>query len=137
MKLPTMKHAFLFMICGASFAAFAQAHAQYMPPTVPTTKILALGHVVKGIDRSAMMPVMKDEVPATLKLYLDGTLDQFFYRNDGGGVVFLLNVKTVEEARTILEKLPLGQHHMMEFDLIPVGPLAPFYSLLQKPAPAQ
>jgi hypothetical protein len=106
-------------------------------PSVPTTKILAMGHLTKGTVRSMVMPVMKDEVPATLKLYLDGTIDQFFYRTDGGGVVFLLNVKTVEEARAILEKLPLGQHHMMEFDLIPLGPLAPLYSLMPKPAPAQ
>jgi hypothetical protein len=118
-------------------SGIATAQAPYGPPTVPTTKILAMGHLTKGTDRSMIAPVMKEEVPATMKLYLDGTLDQFFFRNDGGGVVFLLNVKTVEEAHAILEKLPLGQHKMMEFDLIPLGPLSPFYSLLPKPEPAK
>jgi uncharacterized glyoxalase superfamily protein PhnB len=125
------------LVCYAACFGAVQAQAPFMPPAVPTTKILALGHMVKGADRAAIMPVMNDEVPATLKLYLDGTIDQFFFRNDGGGVVFLLNVKTVDEARAIVEKLPLGQHHLMEFDLIPVGPLAPLYRLPQPPTAAQ
>ncbi len=57
----------------------AATQAPYSPPAVPTTKILAMGHLTKGTDRSMIAPVMKEEVPATMKLYLDGTLDQFFF----------------------------------------------------------
>jgi hypothetical protein len=32
-------------------------------------------------------------------------------------------------ARDMLEKLPLGQAHLMSFDLIPLGPLDPLRQL--------
>jgi hypothetical protein len=111
-------------------AGFVSAQTPYQPPTVPTTHILAMGHLTVGTSRADIAPVMKDEVPATLRLYLDGKIDQWYYRNDGEGVVFVMNCTTVEEAHAILEKLPLGQHKMMEFDLIPLGPLAPLGRLL-------
>jgi len=120
----------------ASATIFATAQAAYTPPTVPTTRILAMGHLTPGTSRADIVPIMKEEVPATLRLYLDGKIDQWYFRNDGNGVVFLMNCSSVEEAHAILEKLPLGQHKMMEFDLIPLGPLAPLASLLQNhPAP--
>jgi len=100
-------------------------------PTLATTRILAMGHLTPGNTRATVAPVLKDEVPATLRIYLDGKIDQWYFRKDGDGVVFIMNCTTVEEARTILEKLPLGQHKMMEFDLIPLGPLAPLQMLLQ------
>ena len=40
-------------------------------------------------------------------------------------MVFLMNVSSVEEAHALLEKLPLGQAKLMEFGLIPLGPLSP------------
>ena len=55
-----------------------------------------------------------------------------YVRQDGKGVVFLLNVTFVEEAHSLLEKLPLGQAGLMEFDLMPLGPLNPLRLLLSK-----
>jgi hypothetical protein len=87
---------------------------------------------------------MPSEVRDTVKLYLGGKIDQWYVRQDKSGVVFLMNVTTVEEARALLEKLPLGQAKMMEFDLIPLGPLSPLTVLLNQqagstsvPAPAK
>ena len=73
---------------------------------------------------------MPKEVPATLRLILAGQIEQFWMRLDWGGVFFLMNVPTVEEAHALLEALPLGQAKLIEFDLIPVGPLAPLALLL-------
>lgn len=70
------------------------------------------------------------EVRDTLRLYLAGKLDQWFVRRDQNGVVFLLNVTTVAEAQALLDKLPLGEAKLMEFDLIPLGPLTPLGLLL-------
>ncbi len=112
----------------ASAQAVAPASAM---PTVPTTRILALGHLTAGTTRAAIMPVMKQEVPDTVRLYLAGKIDQWYTRKDMNGVVFILNCSTVEEAHALLEKLPLGQAKLMEFDLIPLGPLSPLNLLLQ------
>ncbi|MGI4755971.1 MAG: hypothetical protein ACRYGF_03890 [Janthinobacterium lividum] len=98
--------------------------------SVPTTKILAIGSLTgKGTpaDATSLMP---REVPATVRLYLAGKIDSWYVRKDTRGVVFLMNVSTVEEAHALLEALPLGVAGLMKFDLIPIGPLSPLNYLL-------
>jgi hypothetical protein len=69
-----------------------------------------------------------------VKLYLGGKIDQWYVRQDKPGVVFLLNVTTVAEAHALLESLPLGVQKLMEFDLVPLGPLTPLSLLVNPPA---
>ena len=102
--------------------------------SVPTTKVLAIGHIVtaQAGNRQSIMP---SEVRETVKLYLAGKIDSWYVRKDQPGVVFLMNVATVKEAHELLEALPLGKAGIMEFDLIPIGPLSPLNYLLAEPAP--
>ena len=93
-------------------------------------KILAIGRFPVPPTPEQRQAIMPKEVPATLRLILTGQIEQFWMRLDRGGVFFLMNVPTVEEAHTLLEALPLGQAELMKFDLIPVGPLAPLALLL-------
>ena len=53
--------------------------------------------------------ILPKEVPDTLRLYLDGKIDQFWFReNKPGGVVFLMNSTSIEEARSIIEGFDLS-----------------------------
>jgi hypothetical protein len=108
----------------------AQAPPITMP--VPTTKVLAIGHLTGDgpPDPQAIRSIMPTEVRATVQLYLDGKLDQWFVRQDGHGVVFLLNASSVDEAQAMLSKLPLVQAHRLAFDLMPLGPLSPLRYLM-------
>ena len=91
-------------------------------PSVPVTKILALGSLAAPLTAEQRKTIMPHEVPETVQLYLGGKIDQWYVRQDGKGVVFLLNVTSVEEAHAMLEALPLGKAHLMTFELIPLGP---------------
>lgn len=102
-------------------------------PAVPTTKILAIGRLAAVPTAEQMKLLGQREVPATVRLYLAGKIDQWYTLKNGAGVVFVMNVTTVEEAHGLLEALPLGQAHLMTFELIPIGPLAPLGLLLQSP----
>jgi hypothetical protein len=51
------------------------------------------------------MTIPKD-VPSTLKLYLDGKIEQFFYRQDKSGVIFVMNVDSVEQVEATVDALP-------------------------------
>ena len=95
-----------------------------LPPT-PTTRILAIGHLTAKANPASMRPVMADEVRETVRLYLRGKIAEWYVRKDGPGVVFLLDLADPAEAHALLEHLPLGQAGLMEFDLIPLGPLSP------------
>ncbi len=123
-----LRHVLLALTFALAGVASAASTAQV--PAGPTTRVLAISHYTPGADIAAVLPVLKEEVPATLRLYLAGKIDQWYYRTDQKGVVFILNCATVEEARALLEKLPLGQHHFMEFDYIALGPLTPLGKLL-------
>jgi hypothetical protein len=69
-------------------------------------------------------------VPATLRLYLAGKIDQWWIRQTQTGPVFLLNVTSLEEARALMEKLPLDQGGLMKHEFIELGPLTPLHLLL-------
>ena len=98
-----------------------------------STKVLAIG-TVKPLSPAQKQEFMPSEVPATLQLYLDGKMEQFWFREDGKGVVFLM-ATTVAEADALLKSLPLSQANLMTFDLIPVGPLSPFRILIGSKTP--
>jgi hypothetical protein len=71
------------------------------------------------------------EIRATVPLYLDGKIQQWFTRGDGRGVIFILNCKDVAEARALIESLPLSKENLMDEQFIPVGPLLPLGILLR------
>jgi hypothetical protein len=60
---------------------------------------------------------------------LAGKIDQWYSLQGRMGVAFILNVTDTAAAREMLEKLPLGQAHLMSFELIPLGPLNPLRQL--------
>lgn len=101
--------------------------------TVPTTKILAIGGFPGAVDEDHARAILPHEVSDTLRLYLQGKIDQLYTRKDVPGVVLLMNVDTVEAAQALLETLPLGRAGLMSFELIPIGPLMPMQFLLLPP----
>jgi hypothetical protein len=110
------------------------ANAKEMPksnfPVVPTTRVLAIGQFTKPPTPEQIKEFFPKEVPATLRLYLAGKIDQWWIRQTQTGPVFLLNVTSVEEARTLMESLPLGRAGLMKHEFIELGPLAPLHLLL-------
>ena len=104
-------------------------YAQPMTTSTPTTKILAIGTINPGVDPAKVFAILPNEVRDTVDLYLNGKIDQWYSQQERRGVVFVLNVTDPAAARDMLEKLPLGQAHLMSFELIPIGPLNPLRQL--------
>ena len=94
-----------------------------------TTEVLVILTPKQGVTPQQIMAVIPEEIRATVKLYLDGKIQQWYSRGDGKGVIFLLDVKTEEEARALMETLPLAQEQLMDHEYIPVGPLMPLRAL--------
>lgn len=104
-------------------------YAQSANPPTPTTKILAIGTLNAGVDPAAARAILPKEVRETVSLYLDGKIDQWYSLQGRPGVAFILNVTDPAAAHEMLEKLPLGQAHLMSFELIPLAPLNPLRQL--------
>ena len=95
-----------------------------------TTEVLVIQTPKQGVTAQQIMAVIPSEIRATVKLYLDGKIRQWYSRGDGKGVVFLVDAKTEDEARAIMETLPLAKEQLMDHEYIPVGPLMPLRALI-------
>ncbi|SDR30016.1 hypothetical protein SAMN05443245_4393 [Paraburkholderia fungorum] len=95
-------------------------------------KVMAIG-TLKPLSPEQQQTYMPSEVPATLQLYLEGKMEQFWLQDQKKGVIFLMNVNSVDEADQLLKNLPLGRANLLTFDLLPIGPLLPL-GLLMKAA---
>ena len=116
----------------------SQAGAQTQPASrsgVPaiaipkTTEVIVIETPKQGVTPQQIMAVMPEEIKATVKLYLDGKIRQWYSRSDGRGVVFVVDAKSEDEARTIVETLPLSKEHLIDHQYVPVGPLMPLRAL--------
>src|SRR5215475_111881 len=105
------------------------------PPAPPkTTDVLVLMTLKSGVPREELAKVLPSEVRATVRLYLDGKLRQWFQRSDGKGVVFILPAITVADAEAVMDALPLAQAHLVDHEYVALSPLGPLGTLLG-PAP--
>jgi hypothetical protein len=93
---------------------------------------MAIGtHTAKGTP-DAVKQLLRSEIRGTVQLYLADKLDQWFVKQDQTGVIFIFNVTDPDQARALLGQLPLGRAGLMDFQLIPLGPLSPLRLLLAK-----
>ena len=107
------------------------ARGQSTPPQQKITAVLTILSPKSGVTPEQVMKIMPAEIRATVPLYLEGKIQQWFTRGDGKGVIFLLNCKDVQEARVLMESLPLTKENLMDEQFIPVGPLLPLGILLR------
>ena len=106
-----------------------QSHAQTQTSTPTAIGVFALLKRKPGVTREQIMAIMPAEIRATVQLYLDGKIREWYSRDDGRGVVFLLNARDVAEAESIMESLPLAKENLLDHEYIPVGPLLPLRQL--------
>ena len=128
-----MKQLLLFLIAALPVAsAQSPSEGPRMPNVaIPkTTEVLVIQTAKQGVTPQQVMTVMPAEIRETVKLYLDGKIRQWYSRGDGRGVVFLVDAKTEEEARAVMETLPLAKEQLMDHMYIPVGPLMPLRALM-------
>ena len=116
----------------AASVAQSQSGAASGVPSVAvpkTTEVLVIETPKKGVTPQQIMAVIPAEIRATVKLYLDGKIRQWYSRGDGKGVIFLVDAKTEDEARAIMETLPLAKEQLLDHEYIPVGPMMPLKAL--------
>ena len=116
------------------FPVVSVAQSQAPPPSgVPlpkTTEVMVIVTAKQGIVPQQIKNVMQDEIRATVKLYLDGKIRQWYSRGDGRGVVLLIDAKTIDEAHALIDAMPLSKENLVDDEYVPVGPLMPLAILI-------
>ena len=100
------------------------------PAPPKTTDVLVMMTPKAGVPREELATVLPSEVRATVRLYLDGKIRQWFQRSDGKGVVFILPATTVADAKVVMDSLPLAQANLVNDEYMPLSPLGPLSALL-------
>jgi hypothetical protein len=124
---------FLLAMLPAASVAQSQAGAASGLPSIAipkTTEVIVIQTPKQGVTFQQVMAVIPEEIRATVKLYLDGKIRQWYSRGDGKGVIFVVDAKTEDEARALMETLPLAKEQLMDHQYIPVGPLMPLRALI-------
>ena len=130
-----MKFTILFLMAMLPVASVAQSQSG-TPSGLPsiavpkTTAVLVIETPKKGVTPQQIIDVIPSEIRATVNLYLDGKIREWYSRGNGKGVVFLVDATTEDEARAIMETLPLARQQLMDHEYIPVGPLMPMRALI-------
>ncbi|HEU0173354.1 MAG TPA: hypothetical protein VFV58_03770 [Blastocatellia bacterium] len=121
-----MKFIIPFLIAVLPVAPVAQSPGVALPKT---TEVMVILTARQGVTRQQIMAIMPSEIRETVKLYLDGKIRQWYSRGDGKGAIFLIDAKATNEARAVMETLPLWKEQLMDYEYIPVGPLMPLMAL--------
>ena len=130
-----MKFVVPFLMAALPVASLAQSQSagtSGVPKgAIPkTTAVLVIETPRQGVTAQQIMAIIPQEIDATVRLYLDGKIREWYSRGDGKGVIFLVDAKTEDEARTVMETLPLAKQQLMDHEYIPVGPLMPLMALV-------
>ena len=126
------------LIAALPLASLAQSQSGEAPgvpsAAMPkTTEVLVIQTAKQGVTAQQIqqiVAIMPAEIRATVKLYFDGKIRQWYSRGDGKGVIFMVDANTVDEARALMETLPLAETNLMDHEYIPVGPLMPLRALM-------
>jgi len=134
-----MKFMIPLIVAALPVAAVAQSQSAQAPGASgvlqpKTTEVMVMVTPKQGITRQQIMAVMPSEIRETVKLYLDGKIRQWYSRGDGRGDILMIDAKTADEARAVMEALPLSKEQLVDDEYIPLGPLMPLMGLIGPPA---
>jgi hypothetical protein len=96
-------------------------------------KILAIEKEIPGTTDEQFAPLLRQEAGRAWELYQSGTIRELYFRGDREEAVLVLECRDLEEASRVLDSLPLVQHGLISFDLIPLVPYPGFERLFGTP----
>ena len=108
-----MKIEMSYLLLAFATVLAPMAQGQSTPPQPKITGVLTILSPKPEVTPERVMKIMPAEIRATVPLYLDGKIQQWFTRGDGRGVIFILNCKDVAEARALIESLPLSKENLI------------------------
>lgn len=83
-------------------------------------KILAIEREILGFSNEDFRPHLKEEAVKVWELYQSGAIRELYFRQDQPSAVLVLECAYAEEARELLDTLPLVREELITFDIIPL-----------------
>lgn len=95
-------------------------------------KVLCTDRIASGVSPEDLGPHLRDEAREVWKLYGDGVVREMYFRvpAERGGAVLMLECPSVEEAKEVVDALPLTKAGLIEWDVAGLGPFTPVLNAL-------
>lgn len=87
-------------------------------------KLLCLDLPRPGATPEQYAPRLHDEIRHAWRLYTNGFARDIYLRQDRPGVAIIAEADSVEAARATLGQFPLATAGLIDWDIIPLGPMA-------------
>lgn len=85
-------------------------------------KVLALEKDLPGVTPGQFTDqALKEEAVRAWQLHQSGVIRELYFRADRDAAVLMLECKSLDEAKAVLSTLPLVQHKLIDFDVIPLA----------------
>ena len=78
-----------------------------------------------------VLQLVEAEAQAVWQLYEIEQVRSFYYLADMSGVVLMLEVQNLEEAKTIIKSLPMVKANLLNVELLPLKPYTGLESLFK------
>ncbi len=92
-------------------------------------KILALEREIPGSQPDAFRPLLKAEAAKVWELHLRGVIRELYFNAEEHTAVLVLECEDLQAARRILDRFPLVESGLIDFELIPLAPYDGFARL--------
>ncbi|MFZ5878358.1 MAG: muconolactone Delta-isomerase family protein [Chloroflexota bacterium] len=83
-------------------------------------KILAIEHELPGATAEGFQQHARAEAARAWELHQQGIIRELYFRADRDEAVLVLECESVDAARAALSSLPLVEHGLIHFELIPL-----------------
>jgi muconolactone delta-isomerase len=94
-------------------------------------KILALEQEIAGTTAADFQPHLRTEAAKVWELQQRGIIREIYFRQDEPSAVLILECSDADEARDILNSMPLVKENLITFDIIPLAPYPGFSRLFR------
>lgn len=98
-------------------------------------KIFAIEKEFPGSKPDQFQPYLKPEAARLWELYQSGHVREAYFHAQQHTVVLVLECVDTQEAKTVLQTLPLVEAGLITFDLLPLIPYDGFARLFEAPNP--
>ncbi len=104
--------------------------SQNVTTIAKSSQFVLITRKAQGVTDSQISALDKEESLAVWQNYQTGLFSQMFDReNKVGGAAIILRADNIDDARAIVNELPLIKNKLIDYDLIPVHHFFPFEAL--------
>jgi hypothetical protein len=84
-------------------------------------KFMCIDKWQPGTKLEQILALQKEELAFGWKLYQQGVIRDWYFREDHPGVVIMFECASLAEVRKHLDEMPMVKQNLIDFDIIPLG----------------